>query len=151
MNCFAAEPNLFYLRDIPHHQRDHQYTYKVKYGELEKGVCREGFASLHEIGAKRVRRMAQLIVHWNSPKYMREAWQQFTKGHDIKLKIDAHITSFPYRISHYGGHGNKRRYVSADLSVLRMYTIFFVKHYPEQYVEYKAGKDPQKLDCEVKY
>ena len=58
---------------------------------------------------------------------------------------------FPYRVSHYGGHGNKRRYLSADLNVLQMYTMFLSKHYPEYYTEYKAGKDPQKLQCDVKY
>ena len=73
------------------------------------------------------------------------------KAMTIKLKIDAHITTFPYRISHYGGHGNKRRYISADRDVLQMYAMFLDKRYPEHYVEYKTGKDPQKLDCEVKY
>ena len=34
---------------------------------------------------------------------------------------------------------------------LRMYTMFLDKHYPEHYAEYKAGKDQQKSDNEVKY
>ena len=115
-------------------------------------MCREGFASLHGIGVKRFRRIAQLTAHWTTPKDKRgKHGKQFTKSDDITLKIDAHITSFPYRISHYGGHGNKRRYVSADLNVLRLYTVFLDKCYPEHYAEYMAGKDPQKLDCEVKY
>ena len=32
-----------------------------------------------------------------------------------------------------------------------MYIMFLEKYYPEQYAEYKAGKDFKKLTCEVKY
>ena len=141
-----------YIGDVSHHQQDYQYTYKIKCGEFEKVVCREGFASLHGIGVKRVRRVAQLTAHGTTPNDKRgKHSKQATKSDDIKLKIDAHITSFPYRVSHYGGHGNKRRYLSADLNVLKMFTMFLSKHYPEYYAEYKAGKDPQKLQCDVKY
>ena len=110
-----------YIGDVSHHQQDYQYTYKIKCGEFEKVVCREGFASLHGIGVKRVRRVAQLTAHGTTPNGKRgKHGKQATKSDDVKLKIDAHITSFPYRVSHYGGHGNKRRYLSADLNVLKM-------------------------------
>ena len=141
-----------YIGDVSHHQQDYQYTYKIKCREFEKVVCRKGFASLHGIGVKRVRRVAQLTAHGTTPNDKRgKHGKQTTKSDDIKLKIDAHITSFPYRVSHYGGHENKRLCLSADLNVLKMYTMFLSKHYPEYYAEYKAGKDPQKLQCDVKY
>ena len=52
---------------------------------------------------------------------------------------------------HHEGHGNERRYLSADLNVLKMYTMLLSKHYSKHYAEYKAGKDPHKLQCDVKY
>ena len=107
---------------------------------------------MHGIEVKRVGRVAQLTAHGITPNDKRgKHGKQDTKTDDIRLKIDAHISSFPYRVSHYGGYGNKRRYLSADLNVLKMYAMFLSKHYPEHYAEFKAGKDPQKLQCEVKY
>ena len=50
-----------------------------------------------------------------------------------------------HTVSHYGGHGNKSRYLTAELNVLRMYPMLLDEHYPEHYVEYKSGKDVQKL------
>ena len=85
------------MGDVSHHQLDYQYTYKIKCGVFEKVVCREGFASLHGIGVKRVRRVAQLTAHGTTPNDKRKKHgKQTTKSDDIKLKIDAHITSFPY-------------------------------------------------------
>ena len=85
----------------------------------------EGFASLHGIGVKRVGRVAQLTAHGTTPNDKRgKHRKQDTESDDIRLKIDDHISNFPYQVSHYGGHRSKRRYLSADLNVLRMYTMF---------------------------
>ena len=140
-----------YTDDAGRQQR-FQYTYKVKHGEVEKVVCTECSASIHGIGTKRVRRIAEQFTQGLTPKDNRGRHENNRKlSGEIQEKVDDHLRSFPYRVSHYGGHGNKRRYLSSELSVLRMYNLFIEKFYPGHYAEIKAGKDPQKLDCEVKY
>lgn len=53
--------------------------------------------------------------------------------------IDEHIRSFPYRTSHYGASGKKKRYLETGLSVMKMYELFLEKYYPECYLKVKAG------------
>ncbi|KAJ8273504.1 hypothetical protein GJAV_G00102330 [Gymnothorax javanicus] len=54
--------------EVASHQQNHQFHYKVKLGEEEKIVCREGFASLHGVGTKRVRRVADHVAQGAAPK-----------------------------------------------------------------------------------
>ena len=139
----AAEPSF---------QRSYQYYYKVKLGEEEKVVCREGFASLHGIGTKRVRRVAKHLSEGVTPKDKRGTHNNRNCiAEDLKQKVDTHIRSFPYCVSHYAGHGRKRRYLSSQLTVVKMYTLFLELQYPGKYAEYRAGTDVKKIDCEVKF
>ena len=129
-----------YTDDAGRQQR-FQYTYKVKHGEVEKVVCREAFASIHGIGTKRVRRMAEQFAHGLTPKDNRgRHGNQRKLSGEIQEKVDDQLRRFPCRVSHYGGHGNKHRYLSSDLSVLRMYNLFLENFYPGYYAEKKPAK-----------
>ena len=59
---------------------------------------------------------------------------------------------FPYEESHYGRERTKKRYLSAELCVRRMYVMFVEENFPEKYRELKE-KDvqPEKFDCVIKY
>ena len=129
-----------------------QYHYRVKLSTDEYLVCREGFASLHGVGTGRVRRVASLVgtggipvekrgTHNNHPSVSREA----------QAKVEDHIRSFPFRVSHYGGISRKIRFLDCNLSVTKMYTTFLEKHFPEEYLCAKAGAPVHKIKCEIKY
>ena len=70
---------------------------------------------------------------------------------ELNDKVDQHIRTFSYRVSHYGETGKKRRYLSSELSITKMYTLFLELCYPEKYIQYKSGVEPSKIDCEVKF
>ncbi|XP_023818369.1 uncharacterized protein LOC101155258 isoform X3 [Oryzias latipes] len=133
-------------------ERKWQYHYKVKLGDEEKVVCREAFASLHGIGTKRVRRVANHQSQGITPKDKRGTHNnRRCISDDLKGKVDEHIRSFPYFVSHYECHGTKRRYLASDLTVVKMYSLFLQLFYPEKYADYLTGKDVKKIDCEVKF
>uniref|UniRef100_UPI00358DF5DA uncharacterized protein isoform X1 n=2 Tax=Myxine glutinosa TaxID=7769 RepID=UPI00358DF5DA len=133
-------------------ERSFQYYYQVKLGEDVKMVCREAFASLHGIGTKRVRRVAQHQSQGVTPKDKRGTHNnRKCISEDLKGKLDAHIRSFPYCVSHYASHGKKRKYLSSELTVVKKYTLFLELLYPDKYAEYRAGTDVKKIDCEVKF
>lgn len=116
-------------------------------------MCREGFASLHGIGVKRVRRISILKSEAKSPydnrgKHLNRG---NAKSEDIINNIDNHIQSFPYKISHYGRQGEHTRYLSSDLSIMKMYCLFLEKFYPSQYSLVLNGEEPTTLKCEVTY
>lgn len=125
----------------------------MKLAENVKAVCREAFASLHGVGTKRIRRVSLLMAQGTTPKDKRGKHNNHHFISDAcRQKVDDHIRKFPFRVSHYAGHGNKRRYLSSELNILTMYTMFLEDFCPKHSELYKeAGEDPQKLDCEVKY
>ena len=48
-------------------QRTYQYAYTVTTGTETKAVCREVYASLHGIGARRIRRIAKAVGDGETP------------------------------------------------------------------------------------
>lgn len=136
------------------HKRKYNFYYEVHVGQNVVSMCREGFASAFGIGSKRVRNIAASITLAVTPKDDRGKHQH--RGNRLPLniigKIDEHIRSFPYHIAHYGSKGERRRYLSSELSVLKMYELFLEKYYPETLSTAKTeGTDLQHLKCDVKY
>lgn len=43
------------------------------------------------------------------------------------------------------------RYLSANLSIVKMYTSFLEKYYPSDFSLLLEGEDPNTLKCEVRY
>lgn len=130
------------------------FSYKVHVGERVLPVCREGFASLHGIGVKRVRNISTLKTLAAVPTDNRgkHTNRKNKMSGSVVQNIDAHIQSFPYYIVHYGPNGERRRYLSSQLSVLKIYEMFLEKHYNEVLIEAKQNDfNLQKLKCEVKY
>lgn len=136
------------------HKRKFNFSYEVHVGDKVISVCREGFASLHGIGAKRVRNVAALKTSASIPRDNRGKHKNRKNklpSHVVQ-NVDDHIQSFPYNIVHYGPSGERRRYLSSQLSVLKMYEMFLEKYYPEVLDNAKQNEnDLQKLKCEVKY
>ncbi|XP_072032844.1 uncharacterized protein [Amphiura filiformis] len=134
-------------------QRTCSIHYKIKHGEEEKVVCRAGYASLYGVGEWRIRRIANDVFtgdisidqrgkHDNRPRAVPE---------DYLRLVDEHIRSFPYQVSHYGRERTKRRYLSSELSVRRMYVLFLQRHFPEAYLKVKDNTDPEKVECAVRH
>ncbi|KAJ8255140.1 hypothetical protein GJAV_G00201380 [Gymnothorax javanicus] len=136
------------------HQRNVHVTYKVQHGEEQKVVCRSGYASLYGVSEKRIRRIVSAVMagtipidnrgkHNNRPNAISE---------DNKRLIDQHIRAFPYQISHYGRELTKRRYLSSELSVRRMYILFLERHFPDAYAQVQTGAvEPESVECPIKH
>ena len=127
--------------------------FQVHLGEAVKIVCHEGFASLHGVGVKRIRRLCSLKAEARIPVDMRGRHRNRfnAKSDEIYSLIDDHINSFPYKVEHYTKSGNKKRYLSGELSVLKMYELFLEKHRPEHYQHVNSGTNIKTIDCDVKY
>ena len=48
-------------------QRSYQYSYAIKTGTETVAVCREAYASIHGIGARRARRIAKAVGNGETP------------------------------------------------------------------------------------
>ena len=138
--------------DNPLYEQRYQYHYKVKCGDVEHVVCREAFASLHGIGSKRVRRAATCVAEGHTPKDQRGRHNnKRCISDDLRNMVDTHIISFPLRVSHYAGHGNKRRYLSSELCITKMYTLLLQASYPDHYLLVQGGLDPKEVKCEIRF
>lgn len=130
------------------------YIYEVHIGEVVKRVCREGFASLHGIGTKRVRRVANLKAQGKLPKDHRGRHNNRANKKNDQLVdlVKCHIESFPNDLSsHYGKTGMKKRYLSSQLNVLKMYILFLKLHFPEVYATINRPSDAKTVKAEVTY
>ena len=135
----------------PLYEQRYQYHYKVKCGDVENVVCREAFASLHGIGTKRVRRVATCVAEGRTPKDQRGRHNnKRCISDDLRNMVDTHMRSFPFRVSHYAGHGNKRRYLSSELCITKMYTLLSQASYPGHYLLVQGGLDPKEVKCEIR-
>ena len=125
----------------------------MKHGENETVVCREGFASLYGVGTKRVRRIGIAVFEGRSPTDQRGKHNNRPRAvsKDLKQLIEQHIRSFPFQVSHYGRERTKRRYLSSELSVRRMYISFLEKHFPDAYFQVRAGTEPKAVLCHVRH
>ena len=110
-------------------------------------VCREAFASLHGIGTKRVRRVATCVAEGHTPKEQRGRHNnKRCVSDDLRNMVDTHMRSFPFRVSHYAGHGNKRRYLSSELCITKMYTLLLQASYPDHYLLVQGGLTQKRLN-----
>ena len=100
-------------------------------------MCREAYASLHGIGISRLRRIAKAVAKFETPQDSRGRHniRPIAITEELKSKIHDHITKFPCEESHYGRERTKKRYLSAELSVRRMYVMFVEENFPEKYRE----------------
>ena len=111
-------------------------------------VCKTSFAGLHGISKSRVERLAKYMSnnvtsppdlqgkHGNRPHAIPE---------DTIINVENHIRSFPRRKSHYSRKDNlKHYYLSSDLNIKKMHSLYVQKHEPEEYLRAQAG-------MEVKY
>lgn len=125
-------------------------SYSVEYNvRNEKGfnvkVCQKAFFLIHGFGKKRLEILRRKVSagsllpepdrrgkHENRPQKVSE---------ELHQQVRNHIISFPARQSHYSRHKNSnRKYLSADLSIERMYQLFLAKHNPE-YLEFMKEKE----------
>ena len=69
----------------------------------------------------------------------------------IHKKVREHIMSFPARQSHYSRHKNSwRMYLSADLSIERMYELFLSKEWSRILNSWKSGTTNYTNEIEMK-
>lgn len=105
------------------------FTYYLKIdGELQV-VCKNTFMKVHDITAKRVRRLCMLLVAGKSPVDLRGKMRSCNaiKG-EVCIKIHEHISKFEAKKTHYGG--KPKEYLDARLNVKIMHNMF-LESYPE--------------------
>jgi len=114
----------------------HSFVYNVRLNNGNRvEVCKKTFCDLHAVGKRRVEIIAAKILsgiilsgdergrHHNRPKKVPE---------EAKEKVREHIKSFPQRKSHYSQKDNrKRKYLSENLSISRMYDLYLEKYEPQ--------------------
>ena len=100
-------------------------------------VCQKAFCVVHGFGPKRLQVLRRKIQDASETSDV--VWDKRGK-HSNHYKIDEdtwqlvweHILSFRSRSSHYSCQDNSNRfYLSAELSIARMYHDFLEKHDPE--------------------
>ena len=100
-------------------------------------VCQKAFCAVHGFGPKRLQVLRCKIQ--DASEVSDVVWDKRGK-HSNHYKIDEdtrqlvreHILSFPSRSSHYSRQDNSNHlYLSAELSIARMYCDFLEKHDPE--------------------
>lgn len=105
--------------------------------------------TIHGIGVKHISMLkSKAKSPYNKGKHLN---RRNAKSVDIINNIDNHIKSFPNKISHYGCQGERSRYLSSDLSIIKIYCLFLEKFYPSQYSLILNGEEPSTLKFEVTY
>lgn len=93
---------------------------------------------MHGISKSRVERLAKHLAHnVTSPPDMRgkHANRPHAVKEELVAQVDEHIRSFPRRKSHYSRTDNVTKYyLSSELSVKKMHTLYLQKHEPEAYL-----------------
>ncbi|CAI6374563.1 unnamed protein product [Macrosiphum euphorbiae] len=112
-------------------------SYKVRFGTDELKVCKTAFCSFFGIGKAVVERVfTKLRQNIPSPKDLRlkHTVRPNKLPDNILFQLSAHIQSFPKCISHYSRQdNNEKRYLSAELSVHKMYEMYIEKYEPDIY------------------
>ena len=115
----------------------------------EKGInvtiCQKAFILIHGFGKKRVEVLRKKVASGSLCPEPDRRGKHSNRPHKvpelIHKKVREHIMSFPARQSHYSRHKNSgRMYLSADLSIERMYELFLSENDPE-YLELKKRKE----------
>ncbi len=117
------------------------FTYSLR---NEKGinvtVCQRAFCAVHGFGPKRLLVLRRKITSDESttgiePDRRGKHSNRHVVSDEVRELVRDHIRSFPARQSHYSRKDNSGRvYLSAELSIVRLYRDFLQKHDPE-YIE----------------
>ena len=111
-------------------QQSSSFVYFAMKGVTRTKVCRKAFCSLFAVSNKVVFRLSSLVAANKTPVDMRGKHRN--RGNlvpvDAVAKIDAHIQSFPKKISHYSARNVT--YLESGLNVLKMHELLLLK-YPE--------------------
>ena len=123
--------------------RSSSFYYKVKTASGDIPVCKKAFTSIFGITMGRVGRLCE---HMSSgsvlpPTDMRGKHNShYTVPEEEHRRVCQHIRSFPPRQSHYSRHDNhNKQYLSENLNIKRMYSLYLQKHEPEQFERITAG------------
>lgn len=107
-------------------------------------VCKKAFAGLHGIKFGRIDRIGLAKKNHSTPprdKRGLSAGSRVLKKSDNQIRrIESHINSFPVRISHYTRNKSQRKFLSPELSVMKMHQLYVEMYEPEKYVQWKADK-----------
>ena len=98
-------------------------------------ICKKTFCNLHAVSKRRVENLAEKLVCGilvASDQWGKHSSRPHAISEQLKKQIRQHIESFPCRKSHYYQTDNrKRRYLSENLSISRMYLLYLEKHEPQ--------------------
>lgn len=103
------------------------YDYHVSTTLGKYTVYKKAFGSIHGIKPDRIRRLCNLVSHGKVPVDNRgkSTPANAKPGHVIQA-IREHIESYPQKITHYGN--KEYKYLSADLNIKIMHSLFKAKH-----------------------
>lgn len=124
------------------HEATYKYRVRAKIDEAlqDVQVCRKAFMSLHGIGKKKIEYLVKSLKldgtiqtdkrgkHHNRPHKLSD---------ECVNNIRNHIKSFPSRNSHYGLKDSKKVYLSEDLNLKKMFSMFLEKC-PDKRVSYES-------------
>ena len=100
--------------------------------KIDIKVCQKAFCDVFGFGPKRLQVLRQKIkasVTSVEPDKRGKHGNQPRVNEDLRQLVKDHIQSFPARSSHYSRADNHGRlYLSADLSIVRLYRNFLEKH-----------------------
>lgn len=103
------------------------YDYHVSTTLGKYTVYKKAFGSIHGIKPDRIRRLCNLVSQGKVPVDNRgkSTPANAKPGHVIQA-IREHIESYPQKITHYGN--KEYKYLSADLNIKIMHSLFKAKH-----------------------
>ena len=98
-------------------------------------ICKKTFCDLHAVSKRRIENLAEKLVCGilvASDKRGKHISRPHAISDQPKKQIREHIESFPCRKSQYSQTVNrKRRYLSQNQSISRMYLLYLEKHEPQ--------------------
>lgn len=113
------------------------FSYRIEYNNRQN-VCRAAFQSFYGISKKRVERLSTLKSQNRSPQDMRGksagSRNKLISG-EVCQKIHSFVDNIPVNQVHYSN--TIKKYLSSQLNVKIMYTMFMAKHPECQNVKYK--------------
>ena len=102
--------------------------YHVNVNGCDVNVCKQFFLDTFDISSGRLSRAtAKQNMHGDvSPRDARGRYDNCKQrlSHDAVEKVKTHISSFPGYVSHYTGAQSKKTYLSSDLNVTKMHSLY---------------------------
>ena len=113
-------------------------------------ICQKAFRSVHGIGKTRFEKLRKKDPELLTDKRGKHGNQRKI-DEDVNDKVKTHISSSPSRKSHYSRRKNPDKvYISEDLNIQRMWTVYLQIHEPEQYLLLQRGMKAN-MNPSVKY